>query len=405
MIAEPGKAEPGGSHRAGLSPRVLFAAGFRVFFLLCGSYGCALLLIWLAVLAGWMPAPAWLMPIWWHAHEMIFGFALAAVAGFLLTSVPAWTSTRPVSGPLLAALAALWVAGRVAMALAGPLPLWSVALVDLLFIPFVALAIARPILAARNRRNYGFPLVLTGLLTCNVAVHVQATNPTYQGAEAGLRIAVYLVIVLISVVGGRIVPAFTANALRRAGQAAEVRVRPWIDRLAIGAVVLFALLDGLAHGTLPAAVCALLASALLLLRMSGWQTRRTLRDPLVWSLHLGYAWLPLGLLLLGLGQLGIGISRSVGMHALTAGAMGTMVLAVMSRVALGHTGRPLAAPRPIAAAYLLVAGGALLRVAGPALWPAASTPILQVAGVLWSGAFAVFTLVYAPILLSPRVQP
>ncbi len=386
------------------SLRLLFDEGFRVFFLLCGSYGFALLLVWLAVLADWMPAPTWLMPVWWHAHEMIFGFVLAAVSGFLLTSVPAWTGTPPVSGTRLAGLAGLWVAGRVAMTLAGQLPLWSVALADLLFIPFLALAIARPIFAAGNRRNYGFPLVLTGLLVCNIAIHAQATNPTYQAADAALRVAVYLVIVLISVIGGRIVPAFTANALRRAGQSAEVRVRPWIDRLSIAAILLFAALDALAHGTIWTGLCAIVVSALLLVRMSGWQTRRTLGDPLVWSLHLGFAWLPLGFLLLGLGQLGIGVSRSAGMHALTAGAMGTMVLAVTSRVALGHTGRPLAAPSPIAVAYLAVASGALLRVVGPTLWPAAGMPLLHVAGVLWSGAFAVFTLVYAPILLSPRVR-
>jgi uncharacterized protein involved in response to NO len=387
---------------SGLSARLLFDEGFRVFFLLCGSYGSALLLVWIAVLADWMLAPSWLMPVWWHAHEMIFGFVLAAVAGFLLTSVPAWTGTRPVSGVPLLALAALWVAGRVAMALAGQLPLWSVAVVDCLFIPGLVLAITPAILAAGRARNYGFPLILGGLLACNVAVHVQATSPAFQGADAALRFAVNLVVVLIAVVGGRIVPAFTANALRRVGSTAEVRVRPRLGQLAIAALLLFAALDLLAHAKPWTGASGVLASLLLLLRMSGWQTPRTLRDPLLWSLHLGYAWLPLGLLLLGLAPFGVGISRSVGIHALTAGAIGSMVLAVMSRVGLGHTGRPLVAPRAIAVAYLSVAAGALLRVVGPTLWPEASVPILRAAGVLWSGSFAVFTVVYAPILLSPR---
>jgi uncharacterized protein involved in response to NO len=160
----------------------------------------------------------------------------------------------------------------------------------------------------------------------------------------------------------------------------------------------------LAPATVWSSAAALLAATLLLARMSGWQTRRTLRDPLLWSLHLGYAWLPLGLLLLGLSSLGIGVSRSAGIHALTAGAMGTMVLAMMSRVGLGHTGRPLVAPRAIALAYGAVAIGAALRVCGPVLWPDANDLVLQVAGTLWAGAFAVFTVVYVPILLSPSAD-
>jgi uncharacterized protein involved in response to NO len=168
----------------------------------------------------------------------------------------------------------------------------------------------------------------------------------------------------------------------------------------VAAVLGFAVLDVLSPATAWSSAAALLAATLLLVRMSGWQTRRTLRDPLVWSLHLGYAWLPLGLLLLGLSPLGIGVSRSAGIHALTAGAMGTMVLAVMSRVALGHTGRPLVAPRAIALAYGVVAIAAALRVVGPVFWPDANAPVLQLAGTLWAGSFAVFTVVYAPILLS-----
>jgi uncharacterized protein involved in response to NO len=387
-----------------VSPRLLFDESFRVFFLLCGAYGSAQLLVWIAVLAGWMAAPAWLMPIWWHAHEMIFGFALAAVTGFLLTSVPVWTGTQPVSGVRLAALAALWVAGRLAMSLAGWVPLWLVAVVDALFVPCVVVAIAPAIYRSGTRRNYGFPLLLTALFLCNLVIHAQATSPDFQGAAAALRTAVLLIVVLISVIGGRIVPAFTANALRRAGQIPGVLPRPFLAIPCVAAVLGFAALDVLAPATAWSSAAALLAATLLLARMSGWQTRRTFRDPLLWSLHLGYAWLPLGLLLLGLSPLGIGVSRSAGIHALTAGAMGTMVLAVMSRVGLGHTGRPLVAPRAIALSYGVVAIGAALRVCGPVLWPDANDLVLQVAGTLWAGAFAVFTVVYVPILLSPSAD-
>jgi uncharacterized protein involved in response to NO len=381
--------------------RRLFDGGFRVFFLLCGIYGCAQLLLWVAVLAGWMTTPVLLMPVWWHAHEMIFGFALAAVAGFLTTAVPAWTGTSPVSGGRLAALAAVWIAGRIAMMLSGSIPHAVVAGVDLLFIPCLALAITPAIVRSGARRNYGFPLVLAALLACNLAIHLSATDPARMGADAGLRFAVYLVIVMITVIGGRIVPVFTANALRRAGKSAQVRGRPRLGPVCVAALLLFAAAELFAPQTPWTGALGVLAAALFVVRMSGWQTVKTLDDPLVWSLHVGYAWIPLGLLLLALFQFGFELPRSAGIHALTAGAIGAMILAVTSRVALGHTGRPLVAPGVIVVAYVMISAGAALRVAAPLLWPAAAPTILQVAGLLWSGSFAVFTIVYAPILVSP----
>jgi uncharacterized protein involved in response to NO len=379
---------------------VVLARGFRPFFLLAGLYGSAFLLFWLCVLAGLLPAPRGLVPSWWHAHEMVFGFVCAAVAGFLLTSVPVWTGTPAVSGRPLGGLVALWVLGRIAMALSAVLPAPWVAIADLAFLPALAVAIGRPLVATRQRRNLGFPAVLGVLALANLAFHLESTG---RGAFLGIRVAVYFVTVLVVIVGGRIVPAFTRNALLRAGIDAPPRSIGWADRLAVPAVLLVAVTDLARPVSLWSGGAALLAAVVLISRMSGWQSSRTLRDPLVWVLHVGYAWIPFGFACMAVSDLTWTIPRTSGLHALTSGAFGTMILAVMSRVPLGHTGRPLAAPRPMQIAYCMVAAGALLRVAAPIVAPA-GLPLLLLAGVLWAGAFVLFTATYWPILTRPRVD-
>ena len=190
----------------------------------------------------------------------------------------------------------------------------------------------------------------------------------------------------------------------RRGSVAPLRARPRLGTAALIAVSLFALADLSAPGSIPAGAAALLASLLLVLRLASWRLAAVLDDPLVWSLHLGYAWVPIGLAALGLSAFGLGLPRTLGVHLLTAGAMGGMILAVMSRVALGHTGRPLAAPAWMPLAYGLVALGALLRSVGPLLWPDSVLTALALSALPWSGAFAIFLGVYAPILTSPRVD-
>jgi uncharacterized protein involved in response to NO len=382
----------------------LFERGFRPFFLLGALHACSAVLFWLAVLAGWVAAPAWLTPAWWHAHEMAFGFVAAAAAGFLLTAAPTWTGSPPVAGAPLAALVALWLAGRGAMALAGRLPLALVATVDAAFLPALAAAIARPILAARQRRNYPFPAILALLALGNVATHIAAGGVLAAGAPVGLHGSVALAVLLIVVVGGRIVPAFTRNALARSGIDAPVRSAWALDRAAVAFAALFAAAEVAAPRTLASGAAALLAAVAVAARMAGWRTRRTLGDPLLWSLHLGYAWVALGLAAVALAELAGTIPWSVGLHALTTGAIGTMVLAVMTRVALGHTGRPLVAPPAATAAYLLVSAGALARTAGALAFPDPYLRVLVLSGSLWAGAYALFLVAYAPILLRPRVE-
>jgi uncharacterized protein involved in response to NO len=388
------------------SPRlaVLWGRGFRPFFLLAGAYAFAFLAVWLGFLEGWIQTPAWLGPIRWHAHEMLFGFVCAAIAGFLLTAVPVWTGTTPVTGRRLAALAGLWVAGRIVMVFSGRLPPSVVALVDLAFLPCLIAAIAPPVLAARAARNYGFPVVLFALFSANALTHLEANRLVSGGSGDALRAAVYLICVLVVVIGGRIIPAFTANALRRSGSPAQVRSFAWLDTPTVPLLLVFFATELVAPGSRPAGWAGLAAALVVALRMLGWQSASTLRDPLLWSLHLGYLWLPVGIACLAAGSLAGSVPRTIGVHALTAGAFGTMVLSVMSRVSLGHTGRPLAPARSVVVAYLLVTAGALMRTTAPVLLPQAGMSPVIVSGALWAAAFAVFTAVHWPILTAPRVD-
>ena len=382
----------------------VWGRGFRAFFLAAGGYGGGLTLAWIAIWRGAWPAPAWLAPSLWHAHEMLFGVVAAAIAGFLSTAVPVWTGRRALAGRPLMALTALWAAGRLAMLAAGALPAGLVAGIDLAFLPVLALLLARSLWRTGQRRNYGIPCVIAALALANAAVHAQALGWAPSSASRALRFAVDAVVILIVVIGGRITPAFTANALRLRGVDASVRSRPWLDALAVAFVVAVAAADLFAPGSAASAALAWLAGLLVAARMAGWQTVRTWSDPLVASLHSGMAWVAIGLLVVGAGGLGWPLAGTAGLHALTAGAMGSMILAVMTRVALGHTGHPLVLPTGAAGCYLLVHAGAVARV-GVGLAPAAhQNSLLVTAGLLWAAAFWLFTVVYWPIVTRPRVD-
>jgi uncharacterized protein involved in response to NO len=279
-----------------------------------------------------------------------------------------------------------------------------VAGVDLAFLVALAATLTPTLLAARQRHNYGFAVILWGLALANLFTHLQSVGLLERGAALGLGLGVDLVALLVVIVGGRITPSFTANALRRAGVDAAVRTRPWLDRGTVAAIALLAAIDLVAPRSLASGLVAALAALLVLMRMSGWQSLRIRCDPLLWSLHAGYAWVAAGLGCLAAANLGADIPVTAGLHALTAGAFGATLLAVMTRVGLGHTGRALVAPRGIPLAYVLVSAGALLRVLGPVVLPAQGLPLLIASGLLWSAAFALFTVVYAPMLTRPRID-
>ncbi|MBT3238187.1 MAG: NnrS family protein [Rhodospirillaceae bacterium] len=365
-----------------------------------GLYGMAPMVFWLMVSSGEGYVPGPLPPIYWHGHEMLFGFAIAAVCGFMLTAVPNWTRTPPVAGPVLMVLAGLWLAGRIAFWVGWDLGAMPVAVIDLMLIPALGIVAGGRIISAGLQRNFVFIGLLTVLFASNLLMHLQAIGVTTDTAEMGLRLGIYGFVLLVTLIAGRIVPNFTSGALRMDAVPAEASTPPAIEKLVV-LTLLAAIVADLAGDAVPQMVTAamqLLASASLLVRMRNWQTLKTLGQPIVWVLHLGHLWLVVGFALLGLSGIIGHPGEGAALHALTAGAIGTMILAVMTRAALGHSGRQLHASKPIVVAYVLVSIGALLRVLTPYL----GFQAVIVGGVLWTLAFVIFTIAFWPILTRPR---
>jgi uncharacterized protein involved in response to NO len=386
-----------------MSRVALFAYGFRPFFLAAGLAAVLVVPAWLVMFAqGSMPLGA-LPPQLWHAHELFYGFVCAALAGFLLTAVPSWTGAKGFGGRPLAAVAAAWLLGRLALALANSLPFWMLAVAELSFLPGVALLLAPPLIRSRNRNT---PLLaVIALLWITDAVFLAGLAQRDAGLASGsLRIAIDLMLVVLTMIGGRIVPSFTANALRRRGEAPEIRSYPWLERSVMALMIAVVLIDlwrpdGVLAGWL-AGLVAIAQGA----RLAGWRSLRTRGEAILWVLHVGYAWLPVGFGLKALWLLaGVGWA-SHWLHALTMGAFGTMIMAVMTRAALGHTGRELKIGRGIAAAYLLLTLAVVARVFASGLWPSQYLGILVAAGALWTAAFAIYLVVYAPILMLARAD-
>lgn len=374
--------------------------GFRPFFFGGAAWGLIALVLWLFALAGAVTLPTHFDSIAWHRHEMLFGFVGAVIAGFLLTAIPNWTGRLPIAGYPLAALAGLWLAGRLAVLFSSATGAFVAALIDVGFFFVVAMLAAREVLASNNRN---LPVVGVVLLfgVANALDHA-AMAGLIANSDLGWQFAVALVVLLISLIGGRIIPSFTRNWMAKQKIAEGLPTQPGrFDLFVIGATA-FALL---AWMTAPPGwvTMGLLAFAAILqaVRLARWGGLRSLRDPLVGILHIGYAWIPIGLLLLGLAAAGL-VPQSAAVHALTAGAMATMILAVMTRATLGHTGRELRASGATVAVYALVTAGAVLRVAAP-LGFAEYTMAMQLSALVWGGALLMFLLFYGPILFKPRL--
>lgn len=383
--------------RAYRGPAV-FSVGLRPFFLFAALWSAIAAPIWLyAFLSG---GPVGLD---WHVHEMLFGYTGGVVVGFLLTAVPNWTGRLPVVGRPLALLFSLWLAGRavmLAMAMNADLATaaWP-AIVDGLFLFVMASVIWREVLAGRNWRNVPVAVMVTLFALANAGFHLE---PDAGGvANLSTRLGLATIALLIAVIGGRVTPSFTRNwQIKRGGPLPAVAGRFDAVTLAVTAAGLVGWSVAPAH---PAAGAMLLAAGgLNLLRLVRWRGDATLAEPLVWILHLGYLWLAAGLVLTGLSVAAPGlVPASVGVHALTAGAIGVMTLAIMTRASRGHTGRPLAAGRIEVLIYVLINAAALTRVTG-GLLPTLYQPLLMVSAGLWSAAFLAFVVGYGPMLLSPR---
>jgi uncharacterized protein involved in response to NO len=381
---------------------VPFAYGFRPFFLMSIAYGLVAVVIWMGIRsAGVAPLPA-MPPQLWHGHEMLFGFIVAAIAGFLLTAVPSWTGARGFAGWPLVALTALWLAGRVAFGLSAFVPSRVVALIELAFLPALALMVALPLLRTRNR-NTPLLLVLAALWFTDATFLCAVAIGDIALASSTLRVGIDIVLLLITVIGGRIVPAFTANALRRSGIDARMREARWSSIVAIGAMVLVIVADILAADHRTIALVAGIAALAHGYRLTGWGGLRSLKEPIVWVLHLAYLWLPLGLALKAL-HVGIGADWASGwLHALTMGAAATMIVAVITRASLGHTGRALVVSKSVVIAYVVLGLAPVVRALAPVLTDFSEWTI-RLSAALWSAAFALVLFAYTPILLRSRVD-
>ena len=381
----------------------LFAYGFRPFFLAAGLSAVLVVPAWLAMIAqGTMPLGA-LPPQLWHAHELFYGFVGAALAGFLLTAVPSWTGAKGFGGWPLAAVASAWLLGRLAFAAASFVPLWALAVAELAFFPGVAALLAPPLLRSRNR-NTPLLFMLAALWIADAVFLAGLARQDPLLASRSLRIAIDLMLIVVTVIGGRIVPSFTANALRRRGEAPEIRSLPWLERAVVALMVAVALVDLWEPDGAVAGWLAALVAVAQGVRLSGWRSLRTRGEAILWVLHLGYAWMPVGFALKALWLLAGAGWAAQWPHALTMGVFGTMILAVMTRAALGHTGRELTVSGSVAAAYLLLTLGVAARVFAPGLWPAQYLQTLFVSGALWTAAFALYLVVYTPILVLSRAD-
>ena len=344
----------------------LAAKGFRPFFLLAGLFAFAILPIWMLALAGILNPSGYLDPTYWHAHEMVFGFAVAVVAGFLLTAVGNWTQRETAVGFPLLALASLWLFGRVAITCAGSLPKWMPAVTDLAFLPVLIGVLSRPLIAAKNKRNFVMLGVLFALFLANLVVHLDVLGVLPGGRRRGCLVGVDIIVLVILIIAGRVFPMFTRNATG----IETIRSIPFLDRLAIAGMAAVTLLDALAPDQPITAIAAGITGFCAIARAAHWGSRHTLRTPLLWILHVG--------------------------------AIGALTLGMMSRVTLGHTGRGLVASRLAVASFVLITLAALVRVIVPLLASGWYRPSLFVSGAAWSCAFALYVVGYAPMLLAAR---
>jgi uncharacterized protein involved in response to NO len=372
----------------------LWALGFRPFYLLAAAFAAIGIVAWVLVLSGWLAMP--MAGIWWHAHEMLFGFAAAVIVGFLFTAGRNWTGLDTPTGLPLALFALLWLGGRLGMAFDGG---FVATIVDAAFLPAAAFVIARLLWRAGSRRNYFIVGILSLLSLANIAFHLARLGVLVIDPLAALHFALGVIVLLETTIAGRVVPSFTASALKGVRQ----WQRPWLNYAAIAATGVALLCWAVFPDLRWAAALSMLAALLQLPRSLGWNPWATRRVPLLWSLHLAHLWIPIGLTLLAAAQLGW-LPRSAGVHALTIGATGGLIIGMITRTALGHTGRMLIAGRIETAAYALVQLAAVVRVLTVAAIPVASASGIHTAATLWALAFLLYLWRYAPYLTRPRID-
>jgi uncharacterized protein involved in response to NO len=378
----------------------VFSQGFRPFFLLAGIWAVAAMGLSLGQFQGWIALPTAFGLVDWHYHEMLFGYVAAAIAGFLLTAIPNWTGGLPVRGVPLIGLVGLWIAGRAAVMGSEWIGAGAAAVIDLGFLVVFGGITLRQIVSGRNWRNLPPVLAIALLLVFNALSHAAALGLVDADGVAR-RGGIAVVVMLIALIGGRVIPSFTRNWLVKRQAEALPASFDGFDRVALATTLLALGIWAVAPDNHLATALAAVAAAVNLARLMRWQGIATRPEPLLWVLHLGYLWIPVGLALLAASQWWPSIPSGAAVHALTAGGFGTMTLAVMSRATLGHTGRALTAGPGLTAAFVLVTCAALARVLA-SLFDAAYQPLLTIAAAGWIAAFLCYLTVCGPMFLAAR---
>lgn len=388
--------------RAWNGPAIL-TFGFRPFFFGAAVWAVLAMALWVPMLSGHLMLPTTFDPVSWHAHEFLFGYLSAIIAGFLLTAVPNWTGRLPVVGWNLAALFSIWVAGRIAIATSALWPLGVAEVIDLAFPITLGGVILREIFAGKNWRNLVVVALLAVYALANLLFHIDAARGDIAAQGIGLRIGVAAVIMMICVIGGRVVPSFTRNWLaQRKAERLPVPPMQVFDKVVLWATGLALLSWIIAPAHMIAGGALLIIGVLHTVRLLRWQGLQTGAEALLWVLHLGYAFVPLGAILAGLAILRPDIFPAIAtQHLWMAGAFGLMTLAMMTRATLGHTGQSLHAGGGTLAIYVFLVGSVLARLAA-AIWDGQAMALYMLAGTLWIAAFLGFAIAYGPCLLKPR---
>jgi len=386
-----------------IDPKTLFSYTFRPFFLLAGLWAILAVVRWMLILNGVASPPFGTNPVYWHGHEMIVGFALAVVAGFVLSAVATWTGRPAINGSAVVWLVVSWLLGRLAIYYTGAMPVFVTALLDMLFPVTLSLLIGREVFGARNKRNYKVVAITVVLAAVNLLYHLGVAG-IIEGAD---YIAIYLlihgIIMLVALIGGRVVPSFTANWLRGQGVTDLPKINENIDRMAITVTILVGLAVIFFPDRIVIAYLAASAAVLHGVRVAQWRGLQTTRNPLLFVMHVAYWWLPIGYTMMSLASFGWAFTPTAALHALTMGGIGGMIMAMITRVPLGHTGRALHASRLIVAAYAVLMLAVVVRVLSP--WNADSYLAgLNLAAAGWCLAFAIFLWVYWPVLTQPSVK-
>lgn len=375
--------------------------GFRPFYAVASVFAIVAVIVWLRSFTGIAGTGVYLQSVVWHSHEMLFGFSAAVIAGFLFTAVQNWTGQPTPSGAALAALTALWLVARVLIVF-GPAPLAAIA--DVMFLPAIAFAIAIPILRSKNVRNYKVVAVVIVLAVFHGLFHLASLGYAAAWlARIALFVSIDTIVILLAIIGGRVIPAFTRNA----APDSNPRHEPWVETVTFGSMILVVLITAVSgHWAAPSALMSVLfivVAAAHATRLALWDPIRTAHNPLLWMMPAAYSWIPFAFLLRALAAVNI-VPASAWLHAITMGAVSGLMLAMMMRSSLGHTGRPLVASRVDMTAFLLLQLGTIVRVLASIAAGDSYRSWVVIAGIIWGSAFLLFAVRYVPMLSRPRVS-